>query len=95
MTTVAAPMAGSAAPLGPGTDTLALSTHALNKSFGSLVVARDISISLPQGARYALIGPTGLVREVLHITRLDEAMPVYASLDDAIAGSDGVPGAGG
>jgi branched-chain amino acid transport system ATP-binding protein len=51
--------------LGPGTDTPALSTHALNKSFGSLVVARDISISLPQGARYALIGPNGAGKTTL------------------------------
>jgi branched-chain amino acid transport system ATP-binding protein len=33
-----------------------LTTRAINKSFGSLVVARDIEISLPKGARYALIG---------------------------------------
>ena len=65
MTTVAAPMAASAAPSASGTDTLALSTHALNKSFGSLVVARDISIALPQGARYALIGPNGAGKTTL------------------------------
>jgi len=43
----------------------ALSTHGLNKSFGSLVVARDISIALPQGARYALIGPNGAGKTTL------------------------------
>jgi branched-chain amino acid transport system ATP-binding protein len=48
-----------------GTDTPALSTHGLNKSFGSLVVARDISIALPQGARYALIGPNGAGKTTL------------------------------
>ncbi|MGH8432440.1 MAG: ATP-binding cassette domain-containing protein, partial [Solimonas sp.] len=43
----------------------ALSTHGLNKSFGSLVVARDIGISLPEGARYALIGPNGAGKTTL------------------------------
>ncbi len=43
----------------------ALSTHGLNKSFGSLVVARDIAIGLPQGARYALIGPNGAGKTTL------------------------------
>ena len=31
----------------------ALATSGLNKSFGSLEVARDIAIALPEGARYA------------------------------------------
>jgi branched-chain amino acid transport system ATP-binding protein len=42
-----------------------LSTRALNKSFGSLVVARDIEIALPQGVRYALIGPNGAGKTTL------------------------------
>lgn len=42
-----------------------LSTRALNKSFGSLVVARDIEIELPQGVRYALIGPNGAGKTTL------------------------------
>jgi ABC-type branched-subunit amino acid transport system ATPase component len=37
----------------------ALSTRGLDKRFGSLVVASDISFELPFGARYALIGPNG------------------------------------
>jgi anti-sigma B factor antagonist len=48
-----------------------------------------------QDGSISLVGPTGLVREVLHITRLDDALPVYASLGDAVAGKNGVPGAGG
>lgn len=36
-----------------------LETRALQKSFGSLKVARDIDLTLPQGARHALIGPNG------------------------------------
>jgi branched-chain amino acid transport system ATP-binding protein len=43
----------------------ALATRGLNKSFGSLVVARDIEISLPQGVRYALIGPNGAGKTTL------------------------------
>jgi branched-chain amino acid transport system ATP-binding protein len=43
----------------------ALSTHGVNKSFGSLVVARDINITLPQGSRYALIGPNGAGKTTL------------------------------
>jgi branched-chain amino acid transport system ATP-binding protein len=45
--------------------TAALSTQGLDKSFGSLVVASDITISIPQGARYALIGPNGAGKTTL------------------------------
>jgi branched-chain amino acid transport system ATP-binding protein len=44
---------------------VALSTRGLDKSFGSLAVARDIAIELPQGARYALIGPNGAGKTTL------------------------------
>ncbi len=44
---------------------LALATRGLNKSFGSLVVAADIQISLPSGVRYALIGPNGAGKTTL------------------------------
>jgi branched-chain amino acid transport system ATP-binding protein len=37
----------------------------LDKSFGSLVVAQDIEISLPPGERYALIGPNGAGKTTL------------------------------
>jgi branched-chain amino acid transport system ATP-binding protein len=43
----------------------ALSTRGLNKRFGSLVVAKDIEFSLPQGARHALIGPNGAGKTTL------------------------------
>jgi branched-chain amino acid transport system ATP-binding protein len=43
----------------------ALATEGLKKSFGSLHVARDISISLPRGARHALIGPNGAGKTTL------------------------------
>ncbi|HVV62772.1 MAG TPA: ABC transporter ATP-binding protein [Pseudolabrys sp.] len=43
----------------------ALSTKGLAKTFGSLVVARDIAISLPKGVRYALIGPNGAGKTTL------------------------------
>ena len=42
-----------------------LATHGLDKSFGSLVVARAIEIALPQGVRYALIGPNGAGKTTL------------------------------
>jgi len=45
--------------------TAALATHGVNKSFGSLVVASDIAISLPTTARYALIGPNGAGKTTL------------------------------
>jgi len=45
--------------------TTVLATRGLNKSFGSLVVARDIEIALPQGTRYALIGPNGAGKTTL------------------------------
>jgi branched-chain amino acid transport system ATP-binding protein len=43
----------------------ALSTRGLDKRFGSLVVAKDIAIALPRGARYALIGPNGAGKTTL------------------------------
>jgi len=48
-----------------GLSSSALSTQGVDKSFGSLVVAKDINISLPQGARYALIGPNGAGKTTL------------------------------
>ena len=45
--------------------TTALSTRGLDKSFGSLVVAKNIEIDLPRGARYALIGPNGAGKTTL------------------------------
>ena len=42
-----------------------LRTEALRKSFGSLEVARDISLSLPRGCRHALIGPNGAGKTTL------------------------------
>ena len=45
--------------------TSALSTRGLDKSFGSLVVAKNIELNLPQGERYALIGPNGAGKTTL------------------------------
>ncbi len=42
-----------------------LSAKRLNKSFGSLVVAQDLALELPPGARYALIGPNGAGKTTL------------------------------
>ena len=42
-----------------------LRTEALKKSFGRLEVARDISLGLPRGCRYALIGPNGAGKTTL------------------------------
>ncbi|MFL6795868.1 MAG: ABC transporter ATP-binding protein [Xanthobacteraceae bacterium] len=43
----------------------ALQIEALNKTFGALRVARDISLSLAAGARHALIGPNGAGKTTL------------------------------
>ncbi|HET6195529.1 MAG TPA: ABC transporter ATP-binding protein [Acetobacteraceae bacterium] len=45
--------------------TPALRTIGLHKSFGSLVVAQDVEITLPLGTRYALIGPNGAGKTTL------------------------------
>ena len=42
-----------------------LSARGLAKSFGSLVVAKDIHLALPRGVRYALIGPNGAGKTTL------------------------------
>jgi branched-chain amino acid transport system ATP-binding protein len=44
---------------------IVLRTEGLQKSFGALHVARDISLALPLGARYALIGPNGAGKTTL------------------------------
>jgi branched-chain amino acid transport system ATP-binding protein len=43
----------------------ALATRQLNKSFGSLVVAKDVDLAIPAGARHALIGPNGAGKTTL------------------------------
>jgi branched-chain amino acid transport system ATP-binding protein len=53
------------APARQARDAIALATRGLQKSFGSLVVARDIELELPVGARYALIGPNGAGKTTL------------------------------
>lgn len=42
-----------------------LETRGLTRRFGSLDVARDVSIVLPRGARHALIGPNGAGKTTL------------------------------
>ena len=42
-----------------------LSARHLNKAFGSLVVAQDLSLEIPAGARHALIGPNGAGKTTL------------------------------
>ena len=37
----------------------ALEIRKLQRSFGALTVANNISFALPHGGRYALIGPNG------------------------------------
>jgi ABC-type branched-subunit amino acid transport system ATPase component len=46
-------------------DGIMLRTEALQKNFGSLEVARAISLELPKGARHALIGPNGAGKTTL------------------------------
>ena len=52
----------------------ALSTRGLGKSFGSLVVADGIDLTLPRGERYALIGPNGAGKTTL-ISLIAGTMP--------------------
>ena len=42
-----------------------LSTRKLDKAFGSLIVASDITLDIPRGARHALIGPNGAGKTTL------------------------------
>ena len=42
-----------------------LRTESLYKNFGSLQVARDVTVDLPRGARHALIGPNGAGKTTL------------------------------
>ena len=55
----------SHAPVPEVQATPALSTRGIGKKFGSLVVANDINLELPPGARYALIGPNGAGKTTL------------------------------
>jgi len=52
-----------------------LRTEGLRKKFGSLEVARDISIALPAGARHALIGPNGAGKTTLINLITGQLMP--------------------
>ena len=63
-----------------------LRTRALNKSFGSLKVTRDVSIELPQGARHALIGPNGAGKTTL-INLITGQMPADSGKIE-LAGKD-------
>ncbi|MDF1599359.1 ABC transporter ATP-binding protein [Mesorhizobium sp. YIM 152430] len=47
------------------TQPMMLKTDALSKNFGALQVARDVSLTLPRGCRYALIGPNGAGKTTL------------------------------
>jgi ABC-type branched-subunit amino acid transport system ATPase component len=49
----------------PPVNAPALRAQGLNKNFGSLIVAKDIALELPPGARYALIGPNGAGKTTL------------------------------
>jgi branched-chain amino acid transport system ATP-binding protein len=67
----------------------ALSTRGLEKSFGSLVVASDIALALPPGARHALIGPNGagkttLINLITGMVRPDSGA-VFLGEDDITA----------
>ena len=67
----------------------ALSTQGLEKSFGSLVVASDIALVLPPGARHALIGPNGagkttLINLITGMVRPDRGK-VFLGADDITA----------
>jgi len=44
---------------------MALSVRSVSRRFGALVVAQDINIDLPEGARHALIGPNGAGKTTL------------------------------
>ncbi len=63
----------------------ALATRGLAKSFGSLVVASNIEITLPKGVRYALIGPNGAGKTTLInlITGMLRPDAGHILLDDA------------
>jgi branched-chain amino acid transport system ATP-binding protein len=46
-------------------ESIALSVRNVSKRFGALVVAQDINLDLPVGARHALIGPNGAGKTTL------------------------------
>src|SRR5262249_17256808 len=58
--------AADAARKGSGTvNASALAVRGISKRFGSVVVAADIDLAMPLGARYALIGPNGAGKTTL------------------------------
>jgi branched-chain amino acid transport system ATP-binding protein len=66
-----------------------LATRGLDKSFGSLIVAKSIEIALPRGVRYALIGPNGagkttLINLITGMLRPDSGR-IFLGADDITA----------
>jgi ABC-2 type transport system ATP-binding protein len=58
-------------------DDYAVSARGLFKSFGELKVLNDLSIKIPRGTTYCLLGPNGsgkttFIRSIVGIVRLDE-----------------------
>jgi len=66
---------------------IVLQTRGLYKTFGALVVARDIDFSLARGARHALIGPNGAGKTTF-INLISGALP--ATRGDVFLGGDNV-----
>ncbi len=63
-----------------------LETRGLRKSFGALEVTRDVSLSLPAGARHAVVGPNGSGKTTLFNLLAGELSPDAGSV--LLAGRD-------
>ncbi|HXZ01891.1 MAG TPA: ABC transporter ATP-binding protein [Stellaceae bacterium] len=63
-----------------------LEARGLGKAFGALEVTRNVSLSLPAGARHAVVGPNGSGKTTLFNLLAGELRPDYGSV--LLAGRD-------
>jgi branched-chain amino acid transport system ATP-binding protein len=72
--------AGPGAAAGAGTPVPALEVTGLSRRFGGLFAVRDVSLSVPSGARFGVIGPNGAGKTTLFNVLSGELRPTSGAI---------------
>jgi branched-chain amino acid transport system ATP-binding protein len=72
--------AGPGAVAGAGTPVPALEVTGLSRRFGGLFAVRDVSLSVPPGARFGIIGPNGAGKTTLFNVLSGELHPTSGAI---------------